>query len=305
VVADGKPAQVRLPRPVVNAMPRRTKATPKPAAKRPTAVTAPAPVKRWLPSGTGMWLHRFEASEAGDPSALVGRAKAVGLTTLYVQTGSSKKGWIGSAPLASLLPATQGTDLRVVAWDFPSLADPVADAHRMAKAALYRCQGCPRVAAVAPDVETAAEGTRIGTAAVTRYYLTLRALLPQDIAILATVPWPSEHRTGKYPYARTAALTDALMPMTYWYNRSAGGVTTTSMNYLNQLHRPVMPVGQGFDGRVDAPYLMADLHPGRSVEAFLTSARAHGAQAVSLWSWETTGSQQWMALMQARANFRQ
>lgn len=73
----------------------------------------------------------------------------------------------GLAGLAAVeeLPATEGTGLKVVAWDFPTLVDPVAGEHRLAKAARYRCTGCPRVAAVAPDVETAAEGTRIGVVA--------------------------------------------------------------------------------------------------------------------------------------------
>jgi hypothetical protein len=92
--------------------------------------------------------------------------------------------------------------------------------------------------------------------------------------------------------------------MTYWYNRSAGDVTATSMTYLRQLGRPIMPVGQGFDGRLDAPYLTIDLHPGLSVQAFLDAATAYGAQAVSLWSWETTGDEQWAVLMQARTRFR-
>ena len=253
-------------------------------------------VRRWLPSGTGMWLHQFERSEGGDPRAVVRKARQAGLTTLYVRTGSSTDGWTGSPALATLLPATRGTALKVVAWDFPTLVDPVADAHRLAKAAWYRCPGCPRVAAVAPDVETAAEGTRIGDAAVARYYSALRRFLPREIAILATVPWPSEMRTGRYPYARTASLVDALLPMAYWYNRSPAGVTTTSMSYLKRFRLPVMPVGQGFDGRLDAPYLPADRHPGGSVRAFLLASRHNGAAAVSLWSWQTTGGQQWAAL---------
>jgi hypothetical protein len=306
VVADGQPTRVLLPGPPTRIVEGgRRPRTGKPHARKPVArVLKAASIPRWLPSGTGMWLHAFDRTESGNANAIVQRAQRAGLTTLYVQTGSSKKGWIGSAPLLALLPATRGTGLKVVAWDFPTLADPVADARRMAKAARYRCPGCPRIAAVAPDVETAAEGTRIGVAAVDRYYRALRAALPPDIAILATVPWPSEKRIGRYPYVRTAALADALMPMAYWYNRSPGGVTTTSMNYLHALHRPVMPVGQGFDGRLDAPYLNADRHPGASVQAFLDAARAHGAQAVSLWSWQTTGDEQWTALTAARKLFR-
>ena len=272
----------------------------KPAAK---AAARPARPARWLPTGTGMWLHIYGRSEGGNAKAVVARAKRSGLSTLYVQTGSSKKGWIGTPVLKSLLPATKGTGIKVVAWDFPTLEHPKADALRMARAAKYRCGGCPIVSAVAPDVETAAEGTKISAATVRAYYIILRQHLPSYIAILATVPWPSEKRTGHYPYAMTAAFSDAIMPMAYWYNRSPMEVTNTSMRYFRRFHKPVMPVGQGYDGRLDAPYLKADPRPGSSVLAFLRTAKAGGARAVSLWSWQTTGRQQWIALKLGRILF--
>ncbi len=270
-------------------------------AKRAPAATK---VVRWLPSGTGMWLHQFDKSEGGSARAIVARAEDAGLSALYVQTGSSKKGWIGSPTLNRLLPATKGTGLRIIAWDFPSLRDPEADAARMARAARFHCGGCPRVAAVAPDIETAAEGTRIGETAVARYYTALRAALPAEIAILATVPWPSEKRVGKYPYARTAGFADAVLPMTYWYNRSPAQVTAASMAYLTRFGKPVMPVGQGYDSRIDAPYLPVDPDPFGSVRAFLTTAKARGARHVSLWSWQASGDNQWSALTRAHALFR-
>jgi hypothetical protein len=310
VVHPAAMTQVRevLPQPV--ALP---PATRKPAAKvakvakmavvKKPAVTAAARPARWLPTGTGMWLHIYGRSEGGNSQAVVARAQRSGLSHLFVQTGSSKKGWIGTPVLKSLLPATKGTGIKVIAWDFPTLQNPRADALRMARAAKYRCAGCPIVAAVAPDVETAAEGTKISAATVRAYYITLRQNLPSYIAILATVPWPSEKRTGRYPYAMTAAFSDALVPMAYWYNRSPMEVTGTSMRWLKRFHKPIMPVGQGYDGRLDAPYLKRDPRPGSSVLAFLRTAKAGGAKAVSLWSWQTTGREQWMALKRGHALF--
>lgn len=279
-------------------------------APRAAAATAPARPKRtarkpqpkvvrWLPVGTGMWLHEWHRSESGHAPVVVKRAQAAGLTHLYVQTGSSRKGWIGDEVLGQLLPATRGTGLRVIAWDFPKLVNPVADARRMAKAALYRKPGAPRVAAVAPDVETASEGTHLSARGIDLYYSTLRALLPKDVAILPTVPWPSEHRINSYPYDRTARYADAIVPMAYWYNRDPARVTATSMRVLRRFGVPVMPVGQGYDGRLDAPYLAEDPHPDASVQAFLSTAKDMGAQSVSLWSWQTTGAEQWRVLARA------
>lgn len=113
------------------------------------------------------------------------------------------------------------------------------------------------------------------------------------------MPWPSEKRTGSYPYAATAPWSDAFIPMAYWYNRDPSVVTETSMTWLARYGMPVMPVGQGYDGRLDAPYLAEDPDPGGSVAAFIDVARKHGAQSVSLWSWQTTGDLQWAALTEA------
>jgi hypothetical protein len=248
-----------------------------------------------------MWLHDWVRSEGGSAPAVVDRALASGLTHLYVQTGSTKKGWIGEEVLSQLLPATEGTDLKVIAWDFPKLIDPEADALRMAAAATWSRPGVPRVAAVAPDVETAAEGTRLSPDAVSRYYATLRAALPPEIAVLATVPWPSEKRIGFYPYTETAAHSDAFVPMAYWYNRSPTVVTDTSMAWLAQFGLPVMPVGQGYDGRIDAPYLAEDPDPAGSVQQFVDAARSRGAASISLWSWQTTPGPQWDVLARASA----
>lgn len=273
------------------------KPRPKPAGRGKAKPAAK--VDRWLPTGTGMWLHDWRRSERGHAPKVIIRAKQVGLSHLYVQTGSTRKGWIGEEVLSQLMPATKGTDIKVIAWDFPKLIDPEADARRLARAAWWNRKGAPMVAAVAPDVETSAEGTRLSTERVRRYYAELRRRLPARTAILATVPWPSEKRTGMYPYAATAPYSDAFVPMAYWYNRSPSVVTKTSMQWLKRFGKPVMPVGQGYDGRLDAPYLKPDPHPDKSVARFVYVAREQGAQSVSLWSWQTTGSLQWGVLKRA------
>ena len=280
---------------------------PKPAARaKPKVVKARPvgkPVERWMPTGTGMWLHDWSRSEGGHAGLVVKRAQAAGLTHLFVQTGSSKKGWIGQPVLSQLLPATKGTDIKVIAWDFPTLVNPEDDARRLAKAAWWRRPGVPMVAAVAPDIETLSEGTHATPGSIERYYRTLRKALPQRVAILATVPWPSEKRIHRYPYTRTALHADAFIPMAYWYNRSPSQVTATSMRVLKRYGKPVFPVGQGYDGRLDAPYLDPDPAPGKSVDAFVFAARYSGATSLSLWSWQTTGGQQWSALHRAAQKF--
>jgi hypothetical protein len=110
-------------------------------------------------------------------------------------------------------------------------------------------------------------------------------------------------RRGRYPYGAVARHSDALIPMTYWYNRSPARVTAFSVRWLrHHHHRPVLPVGQGYDSRIDAPYLPRS-NQRREVRAFLRTARHLHVRAISLWSWQTAGTAQWDALRHFRHAF--
>lgn len=258
----------------------------------------------WLPSGTGVWLHEWNRTEGGDARKVVARAQAAGLRTLYVRTGTKKGGFDGGPVLDQLLPATRGTAIDIVAWDFPLLRDPAADASRLAAAALHvpPGSGTPRVRAVAPDIETAAEGTAISAANVAAYLTELRRLLPAEIPILTTVPWPSERRTT-FPYAAVADGSDALLPQAYWYGRDPVVVTAASVGLLAPLGKPVLPIGQGYDGRIDAPTLRTQVPLQQGVISFLTTAHELKVRAVSLWSWQTMHDGAWESLAAASRSF--
>ncbi len=278
-------------------------ATPAKAAPAAVPARAASAAVRSVPDGTGMWLHVFDRTEGGNAKAIVRKARQTGLSTLYVRTGSTHDGFTPDG-LGDLLAATKGTGIAVVPWDFPELKNPRADALRLAKAAWYRRHfpGQPHVTAVSPDIETPAEGTRTSAAAVTTYMQTLRAHLPKDVAIIGTVPWPSKYRLGSYPYRAVARYSDALAPMAYWYTNNPGYVTTRSVQVLQQFNRPVMPVGQGYDSRIDVPSLPAS-RPGPELDKFFTAAHHTGVKSVSLWSWQTAGHDQWRALKKYRTYF--
>ena len=294
----GKAAPARLPQPAERAA----------RADTAAALAAPEPIvpgRKWLPTGTGMWTHMWDKTEGGNASAIVQRAQDAGLSHIFLRTGTKKGGFDGAPMLRQLLPATRGTDIKIIAWDFPYLVNPKADALRLAKAALYRPpgRGTPRVAAVAPDIETASEGTKLTGYAVRIYYRELRRLLPSHIAILATVPWPSELRVGRYPYAESALYADAFIPMAYWMNRDPQKVTRQSMRYLARFGKPVMPAGQAYDPKLDRPDLALRSPSAKAVAHFITAARDMGAPAVSLWVWQTADRNHWTAIGRARYMF--
>jgi hypothetical protein len=292
-----------------------------PAVRRVTAgrpgVAAPAPAKPaaheqrpahhrhqpWLPSGTGMWIYEWSKTDGGSAQRVVSRARQVGLSTLYLRTGSTYDGFTGGRALPALLHATRGTGVHVVAWDFPELRHPLRDARRLARAArVGRPGGGQHVSAVAPDIETPAEGTFNAAWRVRAYLSALHRHLPKGVTILTAVPWPSRYRIRDYPYATVAAHSNALVPMAYWYNNPPAMVTGRSISYLRRFHKPVQPVGQGYDGKLDVPSLRHN-HLGREVPTFFRTAHRYGARAVSLWSWQAAPPTAWRALWRVRHLF--
>ena len=294
---------VRTENAIVAPAPRHTAAPATPAIR---AHQRPArrhmQVTPYVPTGTGMWIYQWHQTNGGRAASIVRRARQVGLSTLFLRTGSSWDGLSGRGPLKRLLRATRGTSVRVVAWDFPRLRHPVRDARRLARAARVGSQGAPHVAAVAPDIETPSEGTFNAAWRVRLYMHTLRTHLPKGVTILGTVPWPSSYRRADYPYWAVARGSDVLVPMAYWYNNPPSLVTSRSMSYLRRFHKPVQPVGQGYDGKIDVPSLPHN-NLAKQVPAFFRTAHREGARAVSLWSWQSASRATWRAQDRAHRMF--
>lgn len=272
----------------------RTSPAPLTKAQKPAAKTGKA--ARYIPHGTGMWTYQWKETEGGNAGRIVARAKSMGLTHLYVRTGTRKGGFDGGPVLRKILPATKGTDIKVIAWDFPQLKNPVADARRLAAAAKYTVKGAPRVAAVAPDIETSSEGTILTNARVETYMKALRRMLPSNVAIIGVTPWPSEKRLGRYPFGGVAKYSDALAPMAYWVNRDPGTVAKQTMQRLRKYGKPVMPIGQAYDPRIDVPDLPYGPPSRDDVAEFLSTSSKMGAPAASLWVWQFASRGQWAAL---------
>jgi hypothetical protein len=273
---------------------------PAPAGKPADAKPASAPAT-WTPQGTGMWIYQWRDTAGGDAARIIHRAKGAGLSTLYLRTGSSWDGLDNVSAVRSLLHVAHGSAVHVVAWDFPNLWRPVRDARRLAAAARIRDAQGDRVSAVAPDIETPNEGTYNAAWRVKLYLQALRRALPDHVAILTAVPWPSSYRIADYPYQTVAHGSNVLIPMAYWYNNPPTMVTAQSIGYLRQFGKPVEPVGQGYDGSVDVRGIHNNLT--KQIPAFLHTAHAQGARAVSLWSWQAAPQSAWHALSKARHLF--
>jgi hypothetical protein len=291
------PAKVAAPTPPQHGCPVPTKHpsswTPKPLAAPKVADAAlPAALPRRPKAadldaitGKGIWVTNWKTSTV-DVHGIVARAKKAGINNIWVRTGGTKQGYYGGLVLPELVPAAHRAGIKVVAWDFPFLSDPMADALRAKKAL------ATGIDAFAPDVETNAEGT-YATSRRVALYLSLVRSYAGDRPIAATVPRPTPKRVASFPYAAFARDADVFVPMVYWSCNEPGLVTVKSIKILRRW-LPVAPVGQAYDMAEDGG--RAGLPTRAETWRFLDSARRAGAVGASLWTIEKVGAGQWSAL---------
>jgi hypothetical protein len=237
-----------------------------------------------------MWWTTWPGSRV-DAAQVVSRARAAGLHQLWVRTGGSTRGWYGAPLLSSLLPAAHAAGIAVVAWDFPTLSDPLADVARARRAIAGTFRG-QHIDAFSPDIETGAEGTYNSPVRVRVYLSRVRAVAGR-MPVVATVMNPTPRQRAHYPYAAEARYVDAFAPMVYWGCAEPGGATARAIAALAHL-RPVVPIGQAYNmaaegGRIGLP-------TAAEIWRFLDVSKRHGALGASLYDAETASRAEWKAL---------
>ncbi len=246
---------------------------------------APRHVSLAAVSGKGIWVTPWPTAPA-DVAAVVRAAHAAGLRQIWIRTGSTHDGFYGGATLARLIPAAHLLGIAVIAWDFPTLSNPAADAARAARTLASGIDG------FSADIEENPEGT-YDTARRVADYLSLVRKAAGDRPLVATVPRPLSVSLAGFPYAAAAPYVDAFAPMIYWSCNEPGKVTAIAMQALARLSR-VAPIGQDYNmgdegGRVGLP-------GGTEVWRFLDVARRDGAIGASLYDLESGGTADLAAL---------
>jgi putative peptidoglycan binding protein len=279
-----------------------------PAAPTSTEVEAPKPevaaavppappaLKGALPVGKGMWLYQPSAVEHGDVNALVARAAAVGLTHVFVRTGSSKTGFYAAPYLSQLIPAAHAHGIRVYGWDFPYFDNVVDDVNRATQAITYTTADGQRIDGFSADIELPGMGVKVTPANAAAYGAGLRAAVGAAYPLIATVPRPSP-KLKSYPYAEVVQSFDAIAPMVYWLNRDPVSDVVGAFANLRHFGKPILPIGQAYDGAADhgPPGV-----PNRAaIQAFMAAAEQVGVTSVSFWSWQHASQEAWDAIRDA------
>jgi hypothetical protein len=275
------------------------KATAKPArpTSTTTSTTAPLPPPPALPAppaipqGKGMWIWEPPRTEGGSVVTTIAKAQALGLTHLYVRTGSSWNGFQNEQYLDQLVPLAHAVGIKVYGWDFPRLADARMDVFRAQQALNHVEPGNNRIDGFAADIETNSEGTQFTPNAVWIYSHYLRDAVGPSTLLIAVVPDPTPQMRQKYNYDATVGPFDAIAPMVYWLNREPGVDTADAMKFLKRYNKPLLPIGQAYDGGPEGgrPGVPS---PGE-LNLFMAVAQKYNATAVSFWSWQAANARVW------------
>ena len=248
-------------------------AAPKAATDVPLPAGAlPAPFQ-----GGGSWIWYVSRSEGGDPAAIGARARAAGISTVFVKSADGTNVWSQFTP--ELVAALHAQGLRVCAWQYIYGSSPVGEA-RAAAVGVADGADC-----LVLDPETEYQG-RYGPAQ--RYVNALRAEIGESFPVaLASFPYVDYHPSLPYSVFLAPGAAQVNAPQVYW-KTIGGGVTTVSAHtYMsNRIYgAPFAPLGQSYDSPSAA-----------DITRFRQLWAAYGAGGISWWSWQSTASATWSQL---------
>ena len=239
----------------------------------PPRVGGPAPAPGTLPEvfkGNGMWIWELGRSEGGDAAAIAARARAAGISTVFVKSsdGATSR-WAQFNP--ELVAALHANGLRACAWQFVYGNDPLGEASLGADA-IADGADCLVV-----DAETQYEGKY---AAAQQYMAALRATVGPAYPIgLTSFPYTDYHPRLPYSVFLGPGGAQANLPQVYW--KDIGGTVDAVSGHTLAHNRiygvAIAPLGQTYDDP-----------PPEDIARFRSLWAAYGSAGLSWWSWQHT-----------------
>ncbi|MBE2315193.1 peptidoglycan-binding protein [Solirubrobacter sp. CPCC 204708] len=254
----------------------------------PPRVGGPAPQQPGaLPDvfrGNGMWIWQLPSSEGGDAAAIGARARASGISTVFVKSSdgaSSRWGQFSAESVAAL--KAQG--LRVCAWQYVYGNDPAGEA----------ALGADAVADGADCLVIDAESEYKGKYDAAREYMgALRAAVGPAYPIgFTSFPYVDYHDSLPYSVFLGPGGANANLPQVYWKDigNTVEAVSGRTLAQNRVYGVPIAPIGQTYDNA-----------PPAEIAQFRSLWAAYGSAGVSWWSWQATSEPGWAALAAAVAS---
>lgn len=169
-----------------------------------------------LADGPGLWANVWNYPQ-GDVDAYCASLRRYGIRNLFIQTSRTNTPAIAHPEdLGTLIDAAHRHKLRVIAWAYLELQDPIADADKMLAAAKFRSPGGECVDAIAPDLEKNLQDAR-----VTAFSKRLRDQLGPHYPLIACVysPLNRYQEVQNIPWKTLAQYYDVIAPMSYWNSK--------------------------------------------------------------------------------------
>ncbi len=237
-----------------------------------------APVLRNTPfDRQGMWVWYVERSEGGSIPAIVARAKAAGIVTVYIKAGDGGSVW--SQFSTALVRALHHRGLDVCAWQFVYGDAPAAEA-KVGAAAVAKGADC-----LAIDAEGDYEGKY---PAADLYVRRLRAAIGDAFPLsLAAFPYVDYHPSFPYSVFLGPGGATFNQPQMYWktIGTSVRAVFEHTYLYNRIWGHPIYPIGQTYEAPGNGP-----------LKLFRRFAASYGGLTPSWWSWQETSGREWGAL---------
>jgi hypothetical protein len=224
-----------------------------------------------------MWIWELAFTQGGDWAAILERAKAEGVRTLYLKSGDGSTYWSQFSP--ALVKYLHGAGLRICAWQYVYGSQPAAEA-RVGAEAVHAGADC-----VVIDAEASYQGRYL---AAQTYLRDLRRAIGSSYPLaLTSFPYVDYHPSFPYSVFLGPGGAQYNLPQMYWraIGVSPQQVFAHTYAFNRPYARPIYPLGQIYGGP-----------PPRQIRSFRTLARAYGARGVSWFDWQDAGRRQFAAI---------
>jgi hypothetical protein len=258
-----------------------------------TCFALAAPLRELTPpglaDGPGIWANIWNYP-AGDVDAYCANLRNYGVRNVFIQTSRSNTPAIAHPDeLGTLIDACHRHKIRVIAWAYLELHDPIADADKMLAAAKFRSPSGDSVDAIAPDLEKNLQNTRIS-----KFSERLRQELGPNYPLIAVVYSPLNHyqEVANTPWKTLARYYDVIAPMSYWNSKfqklDAHDYTLATVRTIREMTgRPDIEVHVIGDGMGTSA---------QSIQQFLKACRRAEATSASIYPNQKVTQEQLVAL---------